>query len=102
MSRFARRIDENQPEIAKEFRRLGCTVAITSSLGAGFPDLVVGLLGRYNLLVEVKDGAKPPSKRKLTDDEQEFKDNWSGRYDIVETLEDVHRLVNEVRQRAKP
>jgi len=100
--RRAAKVDSNQPEIANEFRALGCTVAITSHLGKGFPDMVVGLMGRYNLLVEVKDGAKPPSARKLTPDEEKFKDGWNGQYCVVESIEDVHRLVNEVRKGARP
>lgn len=100
--RRAAKVDANQTEIVKAFRELGCSVAITSHLGKGFPDMVVGIMGRHNLLVEVKDGAKPPSKRKLTPDEQEFKDNWTGQYCVVESIEDVHRLVNEVRKGARP
>jgi hypothetical protein len=64
---FPRRIDANQPEIVKAFRQLGCEVAITSNLGHGFPDLIVGKPKRQKVvLVEVKDGSKPPSARKLT------------------------------------
>jgi hypothetical protein len=31
-----------------------------------------------NYLIEIKDGSKPPSKRKLTSDEQEWHDTWRG------------------------
>ena len=73
MPRRAARIDNNQHEIVDALRAVGCNVAITSSLGSGFVDLVVfrpstGLLR----LMEVKDGSKPPSRQRLTPDEEEF------------------------------
>lgn len=88
----ARRVDANHAEIAKAFRRCGWSVADTSRLGSGFPDLVVARAGR-TVLVEVKDGAKPPSKRKLTEDEQSFADAWHGEYRIAESVDDVLTIV---------
>lgn len=90
MSR-AKRVDANQHIIVSAFRKLGYSVAITSGLGDGFPDAVVGKHG-INLLVEIKDGCKPPSKRKLTEHEEKFRDGWLGQYCIVETLDDVMKL----------
>ena len=75
--RRAARIDANQNEIVQVLRDVGASVAITSMVGSGFPDIVVGHQGR-NYLIEIKDGSKPPSKRKLTPDEQEFFDTWRG------------------------
>lgn len=95
----AGRVDANQPEIVQTFRDLGCTVAITSNVRDGFPDIVVGIHG-INVLVEIKDGSKPPSKRKLTPDEQEWHDNWKGGVVIVESVEDVISLVNNLRRKA--
>jgi hypothetical protein len=92
---FPRRIDANQPEIVEAFRQLGCEVAITSNLGHGFPDLIVGKPKRQKVvLVEVKDGSKPPSARKLTPDEQKFRDAWAGSYAVVETIPDVVNVVS--------
>jgi hypothetical protein len=88
----ARRVDANHSQIVKAFRAMGCSVADLSSLGDGIPDLAIGLYGR-TVLVEVKDGNKPPSKRRLTPDEQRFRDAWKGAYDIAESLEDVERIV---------
>ncbi len=96
----AGRVDSNQPEIVQAFRDLGCSVAITSNVRDGFPDIVVGICG-LNLLIEIKDGNKIPSKRKLTPDEQEWHDNWRGRAVIVESLEDVVALVNSIKRKRK-
>lgn len=89
----AAKIDANQPQIVGAFRRLGFSVAVTSGLGAGFPDLVCGRRG-YNLLVEIKDGNKPPSERRLTPAQEDFHSAWRGTIHIVETIDDVIRLAN--------
>lgn len=91
------RVDSNQGEIVKVFRQLGASVAITSTLGKGFPDLVVGLRGCFNLLVELKDGSKPPSARKLSEAEQEFHQNWKGQIAIVSTMEEAVQLINSIK-----
>ena len=90
MRKHARK-DTNQDDIVKAFRNFGFTAHVTSQLGNGFPDLVVGKHG-VNYLVEIKDGTKPPSKRALTDDEFEFHWKWRGSIHIVESVDDVLRL----------
>ena len=92
MSRFARRVDENHAQVVAMFRALGCTVHSTASVGAGFPDLAVGLGGR-TYLVEVKDGRKVPSARRLTPLELKFAETWRGGWHLVECREDVVALV---------
>jgi Holliday junction resolvase len=88
MPKYNAKVDSNQPEIVKAFRNLGFSVFLTHTLGRGFPDIVVGKQGR-TFIIEIKDGAKSESKRKLTPAEQEFKDNWRGQYDIIESIDDV-------------
>lgn len=87
MRRMAR-TDANQKAIVEGLRAVGASVAITSQLGTGFPDIVVGYRGR-NYLIEIKDGDKPPSQRKLTSDEVEFENKWRGQYAIAESLADA-------------
>ena len=72
----------------RAFRKLGLSVADTSRLGGGFPDLAIGWSG-VTALVEVKDGKKVPSRRKLTEDEAEFSKTWKGGVHLVESLDDV-------------
>jgi hypothetical protein len=76
MSKFARRIDVNQNEIVSALRDCGASVRIISQ-GDGIPDLLVGYNG-YTILMEIKDGNKPPSGRKLTDAEAKFFEEWTG------------------------
>lgn len=80
--RRAARVDVNQRQITKELREQGYSVAITSQLGKGFPDIVVGFKG-VNLMVELK----ATSKDKLTPHEVEFRDNWKGQYLIAWSTE---------------
>lgn len=74
--RYAARIDANQEKIVSALRAHGATVRIVTQ-GNGLPDLLVGYKG-FTLLLEVKDGNKVPSARKLTPAEQKFFDEWTG------------------------
>lgn len=96
MKRRAAKVDDNQPLIVRAFRAGGASVAPTHAAGQGFPDLVVGYLGQ-NRLVEVKDGSKPASKRKLTSDQVEFHVAWRGSVDIVENTDQVFDLLAKIR-----
>lgn len=82
--------DTNQPAMVKALRAVGISVAITHTLGEGFPDLVVGLHGE-TLLVEVK---MPGGS--VTDDEQKFRYYWQGNYMIAyapgEVVRELHYL----------
>ena len=75
--RRAARVDANQGEIVDALRVIGATVAITSGLGDGFPDLVVGYQ-QATVLMEVKDGNKAPSERQLTPDQLKWHAAWTG------------------------
>ncbi len=88
------RTDANQDEIVKALRAIGCSVAITSSLGEGFPDLVVGRHST-NYLLEVKDGSNSPSKRLLTADELKFCNAWRGQWAAVYDVQSAMKVVNE-------
>jgi hypothetical protein len=91
MRRIAR-TDDNQQLIVKQLRQLGCSVAITSMIGKGFPDLVIGWRGE-NFLIELKDGSKTESKKKLTEDEHKFFNDWYGQVDKCESLEEICKVI---------
>lgn len=70
---YARKRDDNEPEIIAALEEIGCTV---------FPldkplDLLVGRDGETYLL-EVKNGAQYKSWQRVTPDQQEFLDTWTG------------------------
>jgi hypothetical protein len=73
----AAKIDANQPAIVAALRKAGATVQSLASVGNGVPDLLVGMAGK-TMLMEVKDGAKPPSARRLTPDQLEWHAVWQG------------------------
>ena len=81
MRRFPR-IDANHGVIVDTFRQLGCSVVSLASVGSGCPDIIVGFR-RRNLLVEIKDGKKAPSDRKLSSDEKSFFETWKGAACVV-------------------
>jgi hypothetical protein len=88
------RIDANQNEIVKALRQIPhLSVAITSQLGQGFPDLVIGYRGK-NYLIELKDGSKAPSVRRLTQDERTFHDQWFGSIFVCDSLEAILKVLN--------
>lgn len=89
----AKRVDENQKTIVETFRKLGCSVYVTSHVGHGFPDLVVGV-NKKNYLIEIKDGKKCPSAQKMTEFEEKFINEWRGAVNIVRSIDDVIDLVN--------
>jgi hypothetical protein len=93
--RRAAKIDANQPEIVNALRKVGVTVCITSHVGGGFPDLAASYRGKL-IFLEVKDGAKPPSRRKLTPAEADFHREWSEHVAIVETVEQALAAVGVV------
>jgi len=72
----ASRVDANQREIVEALRDVGAYVRVITQ-GDGLPDLLVGYRG-WTILMEVKDGSKPPSAQKLTPAELKFFDEWTG------------------------
>lgn len=90
--RRAPRVDGNQAEITEALRKIGATVHSTAAIGRGFPDLAVGWRG-MNFFLELKDGSKPPSARKLTEDERLWHEMWRGHVEVVYSIEDAIRAV---------
>lgn len=80
------RVDDNQREIVVALRQVGARVAITSSVGHGYPDLTV-LFRDEIYLLEVKT-----AQGRLTPEERDFQALWP--VSIVKTpkeaLEAIH------------
>ena len=75
--RRAAKIDANQEQVIKALRSVGAVVQSLAAVGKGVPDLLVGYQGK-TILLEVKDGNKPPSARKLTEDQIKWHGAWRG------------------------
>lgn len=71
---YAKRTDANQREIVDALRQMGYSVEITSGLGNGFADLVVGKPGEV-WLIELKSSAKA----EFTEKQIEFRKRWKGK-----------------------
>ena len=92
---WAKRKDANHNEIAETFEALGW-LTFDTSMVPKWVDMTVQ--GKYpwshtieTLLIEVKDGSKPPSKRKLTDDQIPLHQKWN--IHIIESVKDVYDLL---------
>lgn len=82
----AAKVDANQSAIVSALRKIGATVQPLHTVGKGCPDLLIGLRG-MNLLLEVKDGSKPPSAQKLTADQVAWHRDWCGQVEVVNSVE---------------
>ncbi len=89
-----KKTDSNQKRIVAALRKMGCSVAVLSDVGKGFPDILVGINGK-NILMEIKDGEKPPSQRKLTPGEIAFHDKWRGQVVVVESVDQIIEIINK-------
>lgn len=109
MIRRAARTDRNHSEIAGAFVSLGMAVRSLAAVGGGIPDLIVSCgpapdpeaemsFAGVNVLVEVKDGEKPPSARKLTPEQIEFRKEWRGPVATVKDLDGVETVVKIMRR----
>lgn len=84
----AAKTDANQAAIVAALRAAGCTVESLHRVGGGVPDLLVGYRGR-NMLLEAKDGSKPPSARKLLPGQVRWHAAWKGDVHVVESVDEA-------------
>ena len=89
----ARRVDANLSAVVQAFRDMGCSVNVRND---DMADLDVGY-GGVSMIVEVKDGAKPPSARKLTENQVKKRATWTGGIRLVQNLDDVQATVKTLR-----
>jgi hypothetical protein len=93
--RRAAAVDRNQPEIVKALRNAGVTVQPLHTIGKGCPDLLCAWRNR-NVLLEIKDGEKPPSARRLTTDQVQWHAGWGSDVFVVETIEQALAAVGRL------
>lgn len=86
------RVDANQPAENEKLRQMGYSVQVTSMLGCGKQDIIVGQ-SWANLLVEWKLNEKSA----LTDDEEKFHRDWKGPLIVATSAEQVHAEMQRLR-----
>lgn len=79
--------DTSQKPIVDALRQIGASVQVTSGVGKGFPDLVVGWRGK-TFLLECKTGAD-----KLNQMQQDWHAAWAGHVAVVRTPEEAQLAV---------
>lgn len=97
-SKYAGRIDENQPEIVKALRGAGATVSSLANVGNDVPDLIVGYRG-VNYLIEVIGDAKFKRFKKnggLSEGQLEWHTLWGGRVAGVRTSEQALAYIGAI------
>jgi hypothetical protein len=96
MPRRAAKVDANHAEIVKDLRRYGFDVYDMSRVGQGFPDLLVCAHKKW-ILLEVKDGAKSPSERRLTEAQERFHKACKGPLAVVLSRDDAIQACEAMR-----
>ena len=97
MSKYAKKKDDNHNEIETEFKRLGCGVKDVHDL-PNFVDIIICYKGQ-TVMVEIKDGAKSASARKLTSGEKKFSDEWiakGGKWACITNTWEANELVKSI------
>jgi hypothetical protein len=96
--RYAARVDDNHGEIVKALQRIGVYVVDCSHVGAGFPDLLCFYRGQVTL-VEIKDGEKASSRKRLTPAQTIFHAEALAKgckVHVVESVDDAIRVVGSI------
>lgn len=83
--------DANEPEVIKALVAVGCLVQQITQ-GDGVPDLIVCTPRGRLLLIEVKDGAKPPSGRKFKPAQVTWHAIWAPRAPVFVCLSPADAL----------
>jgi Holliday junction resolvase len=84
---YRKKVDRNQKEIVQALRAAGATVELLHTVGAGVPDLMVGV-NQTNYLLEVKT-----AKGKLTKDQVVWHAAWKGQVAVVRTVEEALAVI---------
>ena len=94
-----KKTDANHAEIRNTFRQMGVYWKDVFQLPEFCDGLVI--VNGVTVAIEVKDGEKLPSQRRLTEAEEKFMHEWTaagGHYRIVESVDDAIQIVSEFRK----
>jgi hypothetical protein len=90
--------DDNQKDIVQKLRDTNIvSVTITTGIGHGFPDLLVGFYSSkydmfFNLLFEVKT-----KSGKLRTEQICWHSNWKGNVYVVRSFDEAMSIINQYR-----
>lgn len=84
------KVDANHTSIVKALRKAGASVQSIATIGNGAPDILAGYRG-LNVLMEIKT-----DKGKLTSDEEEWHQEWSGQVTIVRSADDALQAIGAI------
>lgn len=93
----AHNVDKNQVAIVAALRAAGATVQHLHEVGAGCPDLLVGIAGR-NVLLEVKNLA---AKGELNAEQVKWHRNWRGQVQVITTASQAFNFVRQLENEAR-
>lgn len=82
LHRYAKRRDENEPEIVRALRDIGASIKRLDDV-----DLLVGWRGR-NFLLEIKTAKGP-----LKSSQEDMVRTWRGQYEIVRSIDEALRVI---------
>lgn len=83
----AANVDTSQKPIVDALRKIGASVHVASTVGKGFPDLVVGFRGK-TFLLECKT-----DKDKLNALQRDWHAKWAGHVAVVRTPEEAQLAI---------
>lgn len=95
--RRAAKVDQNQDQVVSALRAAGVKVQSLAAIGKGVPDLLCLYKGTF-YLIEVKDGSKTPSQRRLTEDQVKWHREWESTFlGIVESPEEALKIIGAIK-----
>jgi len=89
MSKWAKKVDVNQPEIVKFLHQVGAWIQHYHKAWKRCPDLLVGWQ-KSRILMELKS----TDKSKMTGEQLVWHDNWKGKVYIVRTVDEAMMALN--------
>ena len=92
MMRRAAKTDANQRQIVTALREIGASVQSLAGVANGCPDIAVGFRGR-TFLLELKDGGKCASARRLTPAQTQWHLSWRGGVSVVTDVDSALRAI---------
>ena len=95
--RRAAKVDQNQDQVVSALRAAGAKVQSLAAVGKGVPDLLCQYKGAFSL-IEVKDGRKTPSQRKLTEDQVKWHEEWKSAFlGVVESPDEALKFIGAIK-----